>query len=122
MLDKKLSSSLLELLNAKDLYSQIIYRGSFPLEDKNIELVKAITSEELRVAFGFDAETKVLLRRTSKFSDLTYESYQKVNNIMFPFTIIKGGQLKYNFVNVQTNVEIAKEKFIKELNCFDIVD
>lgn len=122
MTEKKLSSNFFELLQIKNIYPQIFYRGTFRLEDKDIEIIETKTPEGFNVAFGFDAASKMLFKRTSQFSDTTFEDYKKAGKILFPYTISKGTVLKYRFRKIDTNIDIAEEIFKKEQNCFDIVD
>ncbi len=120
--DKKLAANFKEFINIKEIYRQITYSGAYDFEGKSLHLVDVMTPEGFNVTFGFDSKTKLLVRRTSRFSDITYGDYRKVGNILFPFSIKRGKVVEYKFISVQTNIKLSEAIFNKEENCFDKVD
>ncbi len=111
-----------EIVNFRELYPNVKLTGVFEREGKKINLIEATSKNGVKVAFAFDLETKFLISRASNYSVVSFENYQKVDDLMFPFTQTRSIIFKYKLTDVKFNTQIDDAKFVKEENCFTKID
>jgi carboxyl-terminal processing protease len=107
-----------EFLRFKEIYPAVIYLGTFDRLGKKVHLIQGVTEKGIRVAFGFDAATNLLVSRAGTFLNYTFEDYQKFDDILIPTTQTRNVIIKIKLRDVKFDTPISDSKFIKEENCF----
>ncbi len=122
--DKSLSMGFYEILKLSELYPQITHKGIFTVEGRKIHLIEATSAGGIQVAFNFDVETKLLVKRTSNWTGvIVFDNYQTVNDeVLLPHTIKKGTIFSFYINKYELNEKVEESLFTKKESCFDIVD
>ncbi len=118
----KLFADFYEFLNFKEIYPNIKFMGMFESKNRKINLIETTTKDGVKVWFGFDRTTKLLLSRAAKIYTFDFDNYQKFGNVMFPTVQIRNFIVKLKFTNVEFNQLIDEKIFAKEENCFTKID
>lgn len=108
-----------ELLNIKLLYQSITFGGEFERDGRKMNLIVAKDKKGNETAFMFDKDTNFLTGRSGKFTDLTFNDYRKVGEIMYPFKQMRGINVKIEIQDFKPNTEIDPEVFTWQESCFD---
>lgn len=122
--DKSLAMGFFEILNVREKYPIISYKGIYEVDGVKFHLIEATTANGLQVAFNFDTNTNLLLKRTSNYlGSINYDDYKKIDEeVLFPFTIKKGSILTYKLYEITPNLNIDQSRFSQKESCFDKVD
>jgi carboxyl-terminal processing protease len=101
----------------RELYSEIIYKGSFDSSEGKVEVLEVAATDGSRDELHFDAKTGLLVYGGGeKLSD-----YRQVGEVRVPFlqTIIVGGiEIKIQLQQVNHNVPISEDAFAEPHSCF----
>ena len=108
-----------ELLNIRSIYRSIIFGGEFERDGRKMNLIIAKDKNGNETAFMFDKNTNLLNGRSGKFTDLAFDDYRKVGEIMYPFKQMRGISLKIEIQDFKPNVEIDPKIFTAQESCFD---
>lgn len=118
----KLENDFLELVNLKSNYKQVKYLGNFERLGERVNLVEVKNAEGGGFVLAFDVKTNLLVSRTGTYTDVSYHDYRKVGEYMFPFKIAKAGSINIEFYDIEINVEVKDETFLRKTSCFDKID
>jgi carboxyl-terminal processing protease len=101
----------------RELYSEIIYKGSFDSSEGKVEVLEVAATDGSRDELHFDAKTGLLVYGGGeKLGD-----YRQVGEVKVPFlqTIIVGGiEIKIQLQQVNHNVPISEDAFAEPHSCF----
>jgi hypothetical protein len=118
----KLENDFLELVNLKSNYKQVKYLGNFERLGERVNLVEVKNGEGIGFVLAFDTKTNLLVSRTGTLTDVSYNDYRKVGEYMFPFKIAKARSINIEFYDIEINVEVKDETFLRKTSCFDKID
>ncbi len=117
--DKGLFADFYEILKVKELYPNINFLGKFDSGGRKLNLIEANSLDGRNVAFAFDAETKLLVHRSSGYTDVSFDDYRKVGGIQFPFRQTRSPIVLIQLSEVKINENIDESIFAARENCFD---
>jgi C-terminal peptidase prc len=118
----KLLADFREILNIRENYPKITYIGLFDREGRETHLVEAVTKENIKVVFAFDAKTKFLVSRASRTLTNSYSDYRKVGDLMFPFQQSGSIIFTFKFSDVKFDTQIDDSSFVKKEYCYNTVN
>ena len=118
----KLYADFYEILRAKEIYPHLEFQGEFDRLGRKTNLIEAETTEGTKVFFVFDAETKFLTARSSKYTGASYGDYRKVEGVYLPFAQNRNSNVLLNITEFKLNAPIDESKFDAQKSCFERVD
>ncbi len=111
-----------EVVKFKELYPNIKYTGQYNRLGRKTDVIEATTAQGLKVSFGFDVGSKLLISRTGTFLHFTYNDYQKFGNLLIPTLQTRQNTFTIRIREVNFESQIPDRKFAKEENCFTKID
>ncbi len=111
-----------ELLNVRDIFPAITYRGEFDREGSKVHLIEATSNLGSQVIFVFEVSSKMLVNRTGSTSVISFGDYRKIGEILYPFWQSRTDALIYKFTEVKLNEKIDSKVFEVAESCFDKID
>ncbi len=120
--DKNLFADFYEILKIRELYPTVSFLGKFDSAGRKVNLIEALTPDGDKIAFAFDAETKLLVHRSSSFTDVSFADYRKVGSIQFPFRQTRSPLVAIQLDEVKINEKIDESVFSAHESCFDKPD
>jgi hypothetical protein len=113
-------------IKLKDQFSRLTFGGKDKINDREVYVLRGVTSDNRRERLYFDAETGLLVRRISSTptmigsipEQVDFQDYKNVDGLMVPFTI-KISSVDPNisstrkFTEVKLNVPVDETKFNK---------
>jgi len=111
-----------ELVKFKETYPNLKYTGQYIRLGRKTEVIEATTTDGLKVSFGFDANSKLLVSRTGIYLHFTFDDYQKFGNLLIPTLQTRQNTFTIKIKEINFEVQIPDSKFMKEDNCFTKID
>lgn len=102
-------------------FRSLEYGGIFDRDGRKAHLVNAVGPLGETVALAFDVETKMLVAYAGAGRAFSFGDYQKVQDVMLPFSIEKEG-IDITAYEIKLNIPIDESNFKKKINCFDRPD
>jgi hypothetical protein len=123
--DLKAAFGLLSDINLKEQFTRMNVRKD-KIGDRDVFVITGVTTDGRRERLSFDAETGLLLRRTSAVQtplgvipqETNFEDYRDVAGVKVPFTIRtlaidEGATVTRKFTDVKINAAVDESKFNK---------
>jgi hypothetical protein len=115
-----LFADLQEMIKIKQLYRQVTYLGEFQRKGRTAILVKAVADNRVEIALAFDQKTKFLIHRVGMYTDVSYDDYRKVGDLMLPFWQTRSDAVIIKLTEFKLNVPLEDSVFIPKDNCFTV--
>lgn len=103
-------------------FNSLKYSGIFDREGRKTHVITARGKLGEDIALGFDVETGMLVGYAGASITLSFGDYRKVNDVMLPHHVERGGVIKIDFFDISINTPIDETNFTKKINCFDKPD
>ncbi len=117
--DVGLFAAIDEFSKFREIYPKITFLGKFDRKGKKVNLVEAVSKDNVKVDFVFDDISKFLVSRASGYTDTTYDDYRKVGDFFYPFKQTRSPIIKIEITEFKSNIEISDDIFKSKANCFD---